>query len=235
VSPSRTRRRPLTIGRVLEALREEFPEISISKIRFLESEGLVEPARTASGYRQYTEGDVERLRFILRAQRDRFWPLKVIGEALDALDRGLEPADPRAWERPQPPQPEADPAVPTIAELREHSTVRLTLDELATSAGVDPSLLEALTGFGLLRPDAQGFYGGNDLQVAHAAAGLTGYGIEARHLRPFRTAADREVGLIEQALMTSRRESERDAEEAHVAALCLRLHAALVRGGLSAH
>lgn len=233
MSSSRARRRALTIGRVLEALREEFPEVSISKIRFLEAEGLVEPARTPAGYRQYSPADVERLRYILRAQRDRFWPLKVIGEALDALDRGLEPTGPETWDRPQPPRPTADPDLPTAADLRATTMVRLTLDELAESAGLDAAVIESLTGFGLLRPDEHGFFGDSDLQVAHAASGLAGFGIEARHLRAFRTAADREVGLIEQALMTTRSEAQREQRAADVAVLCLRLHSALVKGGLA--
>jgi len=100
--------RPLTIGAVLKGLREEFPDVSISKIRFLESEGLISPDRSPSGYRHYRPGDVERLRYILRAQREHFWPLKVIREALDALDRGLTPPMQESG-RPGPPQPTADP------------------------------------------------------------------------------------------------------------------------------
>lgn len=235
MSPARARRRALTIGRVLDALREEFPEISVSKIRFLESEGLIEPARTPSGYRQYTQADVERLEYILRAQRDRFWPLKVIRDSLDALDRGLEPTSPTEWERPQPPSPVQDPEVPTAAELQVQRTIRLTAEELATAAGLETEVLDSLTGYGLLRPDSRGYFGEADLQVAHAAAGLAGFGIEARHLRPFRTTADREVGLVEQALGTTRGAAEQEMRRAEVASLCLRLHAALVRGGLSAH
>src|SRR6478609_11222741 len=109
--------RRLTIGKVLAALSEDFPDVTASKIRFLEAEGLVLPHRTASGYRTYTDDDVRRLHYILSAQRDRYWPLKVIREALDALDRGLaEPVDePDA--RPRPPAPPVDPEVPTPREL----------------------------------------------------------------------------------------------------------------------
>lgn len=102
--------RPLTIGAVLAQVREEFPDVSISKIRFLEAEGLLLPERTPAGYRVFRAGDVERLRYILRAQRDHFWPLKVIREALDALDRGLEPSG-MAQGRPTAPTPEPDPDV----------------------------------------------------------------------------------------------------------------------------
>ncbi len=83
----------MTIGAVLDRLKPDFPDISISKIRFLESEGLITPTRTASGYRSFTEDDVSRLEYILSAQRDRFWPLKVIKDALDAMDRGLAPPE----------------------------------------------------------------------------------------------------------------------------------------------
>ncbi|GGB66050.1 MerR family transcripitonal regulator [Knoellia flava TL1] len=228
--PSRAER-PLTIGKVLDALREEFPQISISKIRFLESEGLVEPARTPAGYRTYAVSDVERLRYVLRAQRDRFWPLKVIRESLDAIDRGLEPA-PEADARPRPPEPTSDPDVPDVGELRRTQEVRLTRDELAKATGLDTEVVTSLEGFGILRPDADGHYSATDLQATHAAAGLAAYGIEARHLRPFRTAADREVGLVEQA-MSTRRADGRAADEAQVARLCLQLHAALVKGGLA--
>lgn len=228
--PSRPER-PLTIGKVLDALREEFPEVSISKIRFLEVEGLVEPSRTPAGYRTYAASDVERLRYVLRAQRDRFWPLKVIREALDALDRGLEPAL-DADARPQPPGPEVDPDVPDAASLVAGREVRLTRDELAASTGLDLATITSLEGFGVLQCDSDGHFAGADLQAAHAAAGLAAYGIEARHLRPFRTAADREVGLVEQA-MSTRRPGGRATDEAAVAHLCLQLHAALVKGGLA--
>ena len=111
----------MTIGAVLESLKADFPDLTISKIRFLEAEGLVTPERTASGYRTYSEQDVERLRYVLTAQRDRFWPLKVIREALDALDRGLTPAGATPETvRPQPPRPAARPrrAVRRVADPR---------------------------------------------------------------------------------------------------------------------
>jgi len=228
--PSRPER-PLTIGKVLDALREEFPEVSISKIRFLEVEGLVEPSRTPAGYRTYSASDVDRLRYVLRAQRDRFWPLRVIRDALDALDRGLEPsADAHA--RPRPPGPEDDPDVPDAVSLVAGREVRLTRDELAASTGLELATITSLEGFGVVTSGSDGLFSGADLQAAYAAAGLAAYGIEARHLRPFRTAADREVGLVEQA-MSTRRANGRAKDEAEVARLCLQLHAALVKGGLA--
>ncbi|PRY56616.1 MerR-like DNA binding protein [Knoellia remsis] len=230
--PSRPER-PLTIGKVLDALREEFPDISISKLRFLEGEGLVTPDRTPAGYRTYTPADVDRLRYVLRAQRDRFWPLRVIREALDALDRGLEPPGTGGdAERPRAPKPAEDPDVPSAAELTRVRSVRLTRAELVEATGLDADVVDSLEGFGVLRPDKSGHYSATDLQAAHAAAGLAAYGIEARHLRPFRTAADREVGLVEQA-MSTRRGGGRADDEAAIARLCLQLHAALVKGGLA--
>jgi DNA-binding transcriptional MerR regulator len=227
--------RPLTVGAVVRALAEEFPDITISKVRFLEAEGLVTPVRTPSGYRQFTADDVERLRYVLRAQRDRFWPLKVIKDSLDALDRGLVPGDGDAdGGLPRPPRPAADPTVPDAADLLPRAQLRVTASELARASGLEPSVVAELTAQGLLRPDATGLHGEPDLRVARAAAGLAAYGIEPRHLRSFRTAADREVGLVEQ-VVGARRGEDADRHAAEVAHLCLTLHAALVRGRLAGH
>jgi DNA-binding transcriptional MerR regulator len=228
---SEVRSRPLTVGAVVHQLAEEFPDITVSKVRFLEAEGLVTPTRTASGYRQFTTLDVERLRYVLRAQRDLFWPLKVIKDALEGLDRGLTPGL-GADGRPGPPAPAPDPTVPTASDLASRRHLRLTAAELAGATGLAPTVVADLTSSGLLRPARDGLYGEPDLQVCHAAAGLAAYGIEARHLRPFRTAADREVGLVEQAV-GHRRGPDGEREAADVAHLCLTLHAALVRGGLA--
>lgn len=230
--------RLLTIGAVLAALREEFPDVTVSKIRFLEAEGLVTPQRTPKGYRQFAAADVERLRFVLRAQRDQFWPLKVIRESLEAMDRGLEPAG-QGDGRPRPPTPAPDADVPAGSELGEQisgmaaRSVRVSRDELREASGLDDDDVGELVGFGLLHPDGGGWFGEADLVVAGAAAGLAAYGIEARHLRPFRIAADREVGLVEQALASSRPDEDRSARTGEVAHLCLRLHAALLKGGLA--
>ncbi|HEY7718900.1 MAG TPA: MerR family transcriptional regulator [Pedococcus sp.] len=226
----------MTIGAVLEQLRDEFPDVTISKIRFLEAEGLVTPSRTGSGYRTYSADDVERLRYVLTAQRDRFWPLKVIRESLDALDRGLTPPTEAPSVRPQPPQPAADPDVPSAADLRRAGrALRLTRAELAESAGLDDATLEALETFGLVRPGDGGHYGEPALAVAHAAARLAAYGLEPRHLRPFRTAADREIGLVEQVVRPhqgGRGSAAREDPTAEVLRLCIALHTALVKAGL---
>lgn len=223
--------RPLTVGAVVRALVEEFPDVTISKVRFLEAEGLVTPTRTASGYRQFSAADVDRIRYVLRAQRDRFWPLKVIRDSLEALDRGLTPGEGPDG-RPRAPEPAPDPAVPTVEQLGAARELRLTPGELAGSTGLDPADVADLASHGLLRPGPDGLHGEADLQVAHAAAGLAAHGLQARHLRTFRTAADREVGLVEQAV-GPRRGADGDRRAAEVAHLCLTLHAALVRGGLA--
>jgi DNA-binding transcriptional MerR regulator len=231
-----------TIGGVLAALAADFPDLTISKIRFLEAEGLVTPHRTGAGYRTYSDRDVERLRYILTAQRDRFWPLKVIRDALDAMDRGLqasEPDDPDA--RPRVPDPTADPDVPTATELAAPPVLRLTARELREAAGLDRSTLDALETYGLVRADSRGHFDDDALAVARVAVALAAYGVEPRHLRPFRTAADREIGLVQQIVQPARSAAGRpprgevpvpEDPTPEVLRLCVSLHTALVRSGL---
>lgn len=212
-SPSTTRpaRGHLTIGKVIERLEPEFPDLAVSKIRFLESEGLLSPERSGSGYRRYSDSDVERLRYILTAQRDHFWPLKVIRAALDAQDRGSQA--PAAVEPPQ--------------------ETRLTGAELADRTGAAPALLEALDTAGLIATDGSGRYGGEDQQVVEAVVWLQEFGVEPRHLRPLRTAADRQVGLVEQMLAPSAPGRERQARAGQMAQRLLDIHVALVRKGVA--
>lgn len=230
------RRRGRTIGAVLEQLRPEFPDLTVSKIRFLEGEGLLTPERTASGYRVYAAADVDRLRYVLTAQRDRFWPLKVIREALDAMERGLAPAATAAAPdaRPVVPAPEPDPDVPSVIELAAGEELRLTETELQGAAGLPSELLASLRSFGLLRADASGHYDRHALEVARAAAALASYGVEARHLRLFRTAAEREVGLMAQivAPLAARERQSRERLKAEVLHQCLALHTALAKAEL---
>jgi DNA-binding transcriptional MerR regulator len=222
----------MTIGAVLAALKDDFPDVSISKIRFLEAEGLVTPARTGSGYRSYSERDLERLRYILAAQRDHYWPLKVIRDALDALDRGLTPdsASGTGLGRPRVPDASVDPDLPTAADLVPSTGLLLTRGELMQATGLSESAFDALETFGLLRADQSGHFGESALAIAHAASGLAAYGIEPRHLRPFRTAADREVGLVQQVVTPHRADSDPTPD---VLRLCIALHTALVKDGLS--
>lgn len=228
-----------SIGGVLAELKTDFPEITISKIRFLEAEGLVTPRRSAAGYRTFSPSDVERLRYILTAQRDRFWPLKVIREALDAIDRGLTPPEgPSAPGSglPRPPAAVPDPDLPTVRDLaRGTSGLRLTARELRAEAELEMVTFEALKTFGLLRPDAEGHFDQDGLAVARAAAALAAYGVEPRHLRPFRTAADRELSLVQHIVGPhGRAAGARQGREsaADVLRQCLALHTALVRAGL---
>jgi DNA-binding transcriptional MerR regulator len=231
----------LSIGAVLALLAPDFTDLSISKIRFLEAEGLLAPERTGSGYRRYSLNDLERLRYILTAQRDRFWPLKVIREALDKLERGLEPAPHDApSSRPQVPTAAGDPDLPTALDLGRRGDLRLTDVELRDAAGLDKPTFEALSTYGLLRPDPDGHYGDAALAVARAAGALAAYGIEPRHLRPFRTAADREIGLVQQ-IVSPIRSRGRGAggtvpvdPTPQILAECIALHTALVKAGLAA-
>ncbi|TWP36805.1 MerR family transcriptional regulator [Leekyejoonella antrihumi] len=212
---------------MLSQLQEEFPDLTISKVRFLDAQGLVSPGRTPSGYRRYSARDVERLRFVLACQRDRFWPLKVIREALDAYDRGLEPPAEAPGARPKAPAAADDPDLPSTADIdRPARALRLTAVELADAAGVERPVIADLDSFGLIHTGGDGYYDGQDLQVARAAGVLMTYGLQARHLRPFRLAADREIGLLDQ--LSS---APGTAARADVLRQCLALHLALVRAG----
>jgi DNA-binding transcriptional MerR regulator len=220
----------MSIGEVLSQLRPDFPDTTISKLRFLETEGLVEPRRTPSGYRKYTWSDVRRLRYILTAQRDHYLPLRVIRDHLAAIDRGETPTGPRlalvaVASAPEQPRPVED--------------TRVSRAELLARAGVAESLLQDLERHGLVGPGGSGYYPADAVEVVTAAGALAEYGIEARHLRAYRAAADREVGLFEQLTAPLVRSSSPAARARaadtvrELSALTQRLHAALVRMGLS--
>ncbi|GAA3051712.1 MerR family transcriptional regulator [Streptomyces roseofulvus] len=229
--------RLVSIGTVLNQLRDEFPEVTISKIRFLEAEGLVEPRRTASGYRKFSPQDVERLAAVLRMQRDHYLPLKVIREHLDALARGEQvrlpapgrrrdlldglldgPADEAAGERP--------------------AVMRLGRAELVAAAGVTEAELAEWESYGLIGESEGGGYDAESVNVARIVADLGRFGLEPRHLRAVKASADREAGLIEQVVAPLRRhrnpQTRAHAEEtaAELAQLSVRLHAALVQTAL---
>ena len=228
----------LSIGEVLTKLRGDFPDITISKIRFLESEGLIEPQRTPSGYRKFTSNDLDRLRYVLLAQRDQYLPLKVIKDNLDALDRGLVPT-PQGTAVPRPTL-----GLATIdgeiapSTFGEQSEMRLSRDELINASGLADSQLVELESFGLITLRGR-HYDGDALSVAKAVAEMASFGIEARHLRSFKTAADREIGLIEQVITPFTRQKSTEAKaraeevQREIAALSVRLHASLVRSGLN--
>jgi len=207
----------VSIGQVLDELSPEFPDVSPSKIRFLESEGLIQPLRSSSGYRRFSAADIKRLRFILTAQRDEYLPLRVIKERLDALDGvAAQGADASG----------AASAVPPVA---------MTRSELLDAAGAAEELLAALEDYGLIRRARS--YGTQALSVLRSAVRLGEYGIQPRHLRVIKAAADRETALVEQAVapLTRQKGSREPALRAaqdlagHIASL----HATLVEDGLA--
>ncbi|WDZ88147.1 MerR family transcriptional regulator [Micromonospora cathayae] len=230
----------MSIGEVLAQLRVEFPDTTISKLRFLEAEGLVEPQRTPAGYRKYSWDDVARLRFVLTAQRDQYLPLRVIREQLAEWDASSSDGA----GRPRPtlvavgPGGEVPGRGPADPDPVESATVRLSRTDLVARSGVDESTLGELERLGVVVSSPPGWYDGDALIIARAVAGLAAYGLEPRHLRAFRTAADREAGLFAQLLAPLARQSDpaaraRAAETAReLVALSQQLHAALVRVGL---
>jgi DNA-binding transcriptional MerR regulator len=228
----------LGIGDVLARLRGDFPDVSISKIRFLETEGLVKPARTKSGYRKFTLADVERLRYVLAAQRDHYLPLKVIKEHLDALDRGLEP--PSALGAPRAPEPlTTQHGLPDATTfVREAGDVRFTRAEILAESGLSPELFDRLHEVGMVAPMHGDHYDADTLAIADAVAGMAAFGFDARHLRSFKSAADREAGLVEQVVAPLLKQRDPDAQRKaaeaarELAAQSVRLHAALVRQAL---
>ncbi|RJQ81524.1 MerR family transcriptional regulator [Pseudonocardiaceae bacterium YIM PH 21723] len=221
----------MSIGAVLAQLRPDFPEVTISKIRFLETEGLVAPERTSSGYRQFGPVDVERLRFVLAAQRDHYLPLKVIKEQLDAADGGLRP--PR-----QLVAVDRDPAPAMPADFLTGLETRLTREDLLAQAVIGEDLLTEIIEYGLIKPGAAGFFAPDDVTIAATVRSMTHFGLEPRHLRAFRTSADREVGLLAQitapvAQRPHPQARDRAAELAReLAALSVTLHTLLVKIGL---
>jgi DNA-binding transcriptional MerR regulator len=229
----------MNIGEVHAKLREDFPNLELSKLRYFEAMDLVRPTRTPAGYRKYSGNDVERLRYALRLQRDHHLPLKVIREHLDAMDRGLEP--PALTTGPQVPKLALAPdGFPTAESFDpDTSRLRLTRRELIAAAEIDEELLSELESFGLVVPrPGSAPYDNDAIVIARTVAELADYGIGPRHLRAWKTAADREVGLVEQVAAPIRRSREAGAEgraeEAmtQIAALSVRLHATLVKVGL---
>jgi DNA-binding transcriptional MerR regulator len=251
----------LSIGEVLSLLTAEFPDVTISKIRFLESQGLIDPERTPSGYRKFYENDVERLKWILRQQRENFLPLKVIrgrlgdevpdavdapeaNEAMQAHPTHAAPTTTVTAEEPEPapttptrlypvdaPTPitkvrrspvSASPAADSSEPARsgpsraatppprpepdhfDTNEVALTVQELVEATGLTEARVHELTKFGLIAPRTLGgtdYFDADALAVAQAAAGFLQFGIEARHLKQFKSAADREAGLMEQIVL----------------------------------
>ncbi|HEU0241045.1 MAG TPA: MerR family transcriptional regulator [Micromonosporaceae bacterium] len=239
----------VTIGEVLARLREDFPDVTISKLRFLEAEGLVEPRRTPAGYRKYSAADIARLRYVLGAQRDRFLPLRVIREQLDAMDRepdasvgpwtAVEQTNGAGAPRSAPEQRDGvggRAAGESIAEAG--SRARFSRDEVLTRCGLTDEMLTELEATGLLGARTPGWYDGDALVVAQVAAAFAGYGLAPRHLRAYRAGADREVGVFAQLLAPLQRASTAAGRSRAVdvarelTTLSQQLHGALVRIGL---
>lgn len=224
----------LGISEVLAQLRGDFPDISVSKIRFLETEGLISPARSPSGYRRFCAADVDRLRYILGAQRDQYLPLRVIKERLTRPDNGGQ-----GVARLPDSQPRTGAAIgPDVAGATGPASGLLSRSELVAAAGLTEALLTELETFGLIRRVGLQ-YGPDALQVARAAAALTTYGVEARHLRAVRAAAERETAMVESLVAPILAQRSRGARElaartaAEVAEQVLRLHGALVDAALA--
>ncbi|GFG96013.1 transcriptional regulator FtsR [Mycobacterium timonense] len=232
----------MSIGAVLELLRPDFPDVTISKIRFLEAEGLVTPQRAASGYRRFTAYDCARLRFILTAQRDHYLPLKVIRAQLDAQPDGeLPPAKgpysvPRLVSVAGTGDVAADAGSDTSAVAPTH--VRLSREELLARAGVDDELLTSLLKAGVITTGPAGFFDEHAIVILQCARALSDYGVEPRHLRAFRSAADRQSDLIAQIagpVVKAGKAGARDRADdlaREVAALAITLHTSLIKSAV---
>ncbi|MDI3388135.1 MerR family transcriptional regulator [Streptomyces sp. B-S-A8] len=226
--------RLVSIGSVLNQLRDEFPEVTISKIRFLESEGLVEPQRTPSGYRKFSPEDVERLARVLRMQRDHYLPLRVIKEHLDAAECGEDVRLPSVGPQRGPGDPVAD----ELPEVVVRAAALVGRAEFLAAAEVGAEQLDEWESYGLITPAADGGYDIEAVQVARLIAQLGDFGIEPRHLRAMRASAEREAGLVEQVVAPLRRHrnpqtrAHAEARTKELAGLTVRLHSALVQTAL---
>jgi DNA-binding transcriptional MerR regulator len=230
----------MSIGAVLDLLRPDFPDVTISKIRFLEAEGLVTPQRAASGYRRFTAYDCARLRFILTAQRDHYLPLKVIRAQLDAQPDGELPPIGSPYGVPRlvsvPDKGEA--GVGSDAAAVAPTRVRLSLEDLLERSGVDDDLLTALLKAGVITTGPGRFFDDHAVVILQCARALSEYGVEPRHLRAFRSAADRQSDLIAQIagpLVKAGKAGARDRADdlaREVAALAITLHTSLIKSAV---
>ena len=217
----------------------DFPDVTISKIRFLEAEGLVTPERTASGYRRFTAYDCARLRFILTAQRDQYLPLKVIKAQLDAQPDGELPQTGSAYGVPRlvPVMRTSDEGADGLSGVAP-TQVRLRREDLLTRSGIDDALLTELVKAGVIKPGTAGFFDEHSVVIAQCARALADYGVEPRHLRAFRSAADRQSDLIAQIagpVVKAGKAGARDRADdlaREVAALAITLHTSLIKSAV---
>jgi DNA-binding transcriptional MerR regulator len=228
----------MSIGAVLDLLRPEFPDVTISKIRFLETEGLVTPQRAASGYRRFSAYDCARLRFVLTAQRDQYLPLKVIKARLDAEPDGALPLAESAYPVPRLVSAADGPARNGTALPAPPRRVRLSREDLLERSGADDALLTALVRSGVITAGPGGLFDEHAVVIVQCARGLADYGVEPRHLRAFRSAADRQSDLIAQVagpLVKGGKAGARDRADdlaREVAALAIALHTALLKSAV---
>jgi len=227
----------MSIGAVLDLLRPDFPDVTISKIRFLESEGLVTPRRSPSGYRRFTAYDSARLRFILTAQRDQYLPLKVIKAQLDSQPDGALPGRESLYPVPRLVGVD-DQRRPAAETATSPVPVRLSREDLRERSGVGEDLLAALRKAGIITTGPGGFFDEHSVVIAQCAAALAEYGVEPRHLRAFRSAADRQSDLIAQIAGpvgkagTTGARDRADELAREVAALAISLHTSLIKSAI---
>ncbi len=229
---------PLSIGAVLALLQADFPDISISKIRFLESVGLIGPARTPSGYRKFSRDDIATLRYILEQQTKHFLPLRVIREHLDAIDRGLTPAE-AGGSAPRPAQLESIDIAPE-ATLPADDGIRMSRSEFLAEVGLTDRDLRQLESLGVVGPESGSeMYSTVSLQIARVVSELQEQGVDPRNLSPFLRTVDREVELVTNLvspMRKSRDANERDRAQvkaAHVSMLSVQFQSAMVRARLA--
>ena len=217
-----------TIGRVLEMIRGEFPDISVSKLRYLETEGLISPDRQQpSGYRRFSQDDVDRLLYVLRAQRDRYLPLKVIREELEAIDRGEEPAS-----LTQAPAEDPPPEKPATSPKPTASPGLMTRRQVLLESGLGEASLIQLERLRVIQPRrGSQLYGREAVAIATAAKQLAGYGVDLRQMRVLQQAATLEAAIVEQALEPYRRRSGPPAEVVtDLYRVVMQAHAGLLHG-----
>ncbi len=224
----------MSIGSVLARLRDDFPDVTISKIRFLEAEGLITPERAPSGYRRFSESDYRRLTFVLTAQRDRYLPLKVIREQLDAMDQDTGGGVAMLSSA------RLSSARGSVAPATDFGARggRISREELMERAGADSGFIAELMRNGLLSAGSGGFFDEDAVRLVEAAAALANYGLQTRHLRAFKVSADREAGLVGQIaspIAKGKGTGARDrADELvrEIAALSVTLHTQLVKAAV---
>jgi DNA-binding transcriptional MerR regulator len=229
-----------SIGEVLVSVKTEFPDITISKIRFLEAEGLIEPERTPSGYRKFYSHDVERLKSILRMQRDEYLPLKVIKERLIHQD-----ADAEGVELSSDGEAQSDEAASLVEEIAEAPTgLQMSLEEMSTATGIERDRIKELEAFGIISshgPEGARYYDGDDFIILSIVKDFFRFGIEARHLTMYKHFADREASFFDQIIAPTLRQKNPDARRiagqtlANLSATSRKFKQALLRTNLRDH